>query len=256
MEVLDLVVKASSTVGTSVVRLVLTAPDPLPAMRPGQFAELRIDDVKDVLLRRPISIHDFCAGDNELSLLVQQVGAGTEWLCTRREGDVVNAVLPLGNGFGLPADGEPCTPLLIGGGVGVAPLLFLGKELRRKGFVPTFLLGARAAKDVLCREQFEEVGDVYVTTEQGDDGVQGFVTHHPVLRDRRYDAFYVCGPKPMMVAVAKVADELGTRCEVSLENRMACGIGACLCCVEDTKEGNVCVCKEGPVFNINRLRWT
>lgn len=256
MKVLDLIVKESCAVSATSVRMVLTAHDTLPDMQPGQFVELRIDDTPGVLLRRPISIHDYNKESNTLALLVQRVGKGTAWLCSRQAGDVVNAVLPLGNGFTLPSEGAPCSPLLIGGGVGVAPLLFLGRELRRRGIVPTFLLGARTSKELLCKDLFESVGTVYVTTEVGDEGVKGFVTHHPVLREGDFNAVYVCGPKPMMQAVATMARAGEVWCEVSLENRMACGIGACLCCVEDTRSGNVCVCKEGPVFNIDRLKWT
>lgn len=256
MKVLDLIVKESCAVSATSVRMVLTAHDTLPDMQPGQFVELRIDDTPGVLLRRPISIHDYDKESNTLALLVQRVGKGTAWLCSRQAGDVVNAVLPLGNGFTIPSEGAPCSPLLIGGGVGVAPLLFLGRELRRRGIVPTFLLGARTSSELLCKDFFEAVGTVYVTTEVGDEGVKGFVTNHPVLREGAFDAVYVCGPKPMMQAVATMARAGEVWCEVSLENRMACGIGACLCCVEDTRSGHVCVCKEGPVFNIDRLKWT
>lgn len=226
-------------------------------MQPGQFVELRIDDTPGVLLRRPISVHDFDKVSNTLALLVQRVGKGTAWLCSRKEGDVINTLLPLGHGFTIPkAETSPFSPLLIGGGVGVAPLYFLGRELNSRGFHPTFLLGARSSKELLCRNLFEAMGTVHVTTEAGDEGVKGFVTQHPVLREGMFNAVYACGPKPMMQAVATMAHAGGVWCEVSLENRMACGLGACLCCVENTREGNVCVCKEGPVFNIDRLKWT
>jgi dihydroorotate dehydrogenase electron transfer subunit len=193
-------------------------------------------------------------------------------------------VLPLGNGFSIPCDDiaghtnspSPVTlhpsPLLVGGGVGVAPLLYLGKTLKDRGLEPTFLLGARSAKDLLMLSEFEKYGRVLVTTEDGSMGEQGFVTNHSVLQQEHFDMIQVCGPTPMMKAVARYAKEKGIACEVSLENLMACGLGACLCCVEkvkadadasDTVAGhssdavatNVCVCKEGPVFNINRLLW-
>jgi dihydroorotate dehydrogenase electron transfer subunit len=96
---------------------------------------------------------------------------------------------------------------------------------------------------------------VFVTTEDGSEGEKGFVTNHSIWDSEHFDQISVCGPKPMMMAVAKMARERNTPCEVSLENMMACGLGACLCCVEDTNEGNVCVCKEGPVFDIDRLKW-
>lgn len=104
-------------------------------------------------------------------------------------------------------------------------------------------------------DEFEKYGRVCLTTEDGTAGERGFVTNHSVLDKIRFDRIASCGPKPMMVAVAKYAKANGIECEVSLENKMACGVGACLCCVEKTTEGNVCVCKEGPVVNINKLLW-
>ncbi len=123
------------------------------------------------------------------------------------------------------------------------------------GAQPTFLLGARTATDLLEMELFESTGRVLVTTEDGTAGEKGFVTNHSVLQNEKFDMISTCGPKPMMMAVARYAREKTINCEVSLENLMACGIGACLCCVEKTVEGNLCACKEGPVFNIKKLLW-
>lgn len=223
----------------------------LPAMLPGQFAEVRIDDSATTYLRRPISIHNVV--NNELWLLVRRAGAGTDKLASLAEGAVVNMVLPLGNTFTMPTD-KNMRPLLIGGGVGVAPLLYWGKELAKQGIRPAFLLGARSDKDLLQLPEFEAVGDVYLSTEDGSAGEKGFVTQHSVLNES-FSYIYTCGPKPMMLAVARIARAHNIACEVSLENLMACGVGACLCCVEDTVEGHVCVCKEGPIFNIDRLKW-
>ena len=223
----------------------------LPAMLPGQFAEVRIDDSATTYLRRPISIHNVV--NNELWLLVRRAGAGTDKLASLAEGAVVNMVLPLGNTFTMPTDNN-MRPLLIGGGVGVAPLLYWGKELAKQGIRPAFLLGARSDKDLLQLPEFEAVGDVYLSTEDGSAGEKGFVTQHSVLNES-FSYIYTCGPKPMMQAVARIARAHNIACEVSLENLMACGVGACLCCVEDTVEGHVCVCKEGPIFNIDRLKW-
>ena len=182
-----------------------------------------------------------------------------------KAGDTLNCVLPLGNGFSIPCDKiAGHKTLLAGGGVGVAPLLYLGKVLKEKGMEPTFLLGARSAKDLLMLSEFEKYGRVLVTTEDGTMGEKGFVTNHSVLQQETFNLIQVCGPTPMMKAVARYASEKGIACEVSLENLMACGLGACLCCVEKvrvdgdastTVTTNVCVCKEGPVFNINRLLW-
>lgn len=170
-----------------------------------------------------------------------------------KSGDRINLLLPLGKGFSTEAP-QGAKLLLIGGGVGVAPLLYLGKVLKSEGFAPEFLLGARTAADLLSLDEFKNVGTVHVCTEDGSDGVEGFVTAHSCLSES-YHRYYCCGPAPMMKAVAAVARRNGTDCEVSLENMMACGLGACLCCVEKTVKGNVCVCTEGPVFNTNELTW-
>ena len=143
----------------------------------------------------------------------------------------------------------------VGGGVGVAPLLYLGHKIHEMGGVPTFLLGARSAHDLLEIDRFRAVGRVFLTTEDGSEGERGFVTNHSILAKEQFTRIATCGPKPMMVAVARMADKLGIACEASLENMMACGVGACLCCVEKTTEGNLCVCKEGPVFDTKRLLW-
>ena len=145
--------------------------------------------------------------------------------------------------------------LLIGGGVGVAPLLYMGAEMKLAGIEPTFLLGARTAQDLLLTDEFNKYGRVYVTTEDGSEGEKGFVTNHHILTQETFDRISTCGPTPMMKAVARLAKAKGIACEASLENLMACGLGACLCCVEKTVDGNVCVCKDGPVFNIQSLLW-
>jgi dihydroorotate dehydrogenase electron transfer subunit len=192
---------------------------------------------------------------NELHLLVACIGEGTKHMGMLKSGEKLNIMLPLGNGFTLPESKEK-KHLLIGGGVGVAPLLFLGKKIKEMGGEPTFLLGARSEKDLLMIDYFEKVGRVFITTEDGSKGEKGFVTNHSILKNEKFDFISTCGPKPMMAAVSKCAEALGIECEVSLENKMACGLGACLCCVEKTKDkGNICICTEGPVINAKRLNW-
>ncbi len=256
--ILDLVVRHITQPRPGYVLLQLTDPErPLPAMLPGQFVEVRVDGSPTTFLRRPISINFVDREANELWLLVHAVGDGTRALAQLQEGAVVNIVAPLGNGFTLPTTTSE-RYLLVGGGVGTAPLLYMGQELLSRGCRPVFLLGARSAQDLLQLELFRAIGDVYVTTEDGSEGERGFVTQHSLWAD--VDAtqqwrICTCGPKPMMVAVSRLAREKGLPCEASLENLMACGLGACLCCVEDTTEGHVCVCKEGPVFNVEKLKW-
>ena len=253
--ILDLLVTQIENPGQRYLLLTATLPtESLPEILPGQFAQLRIDDSADTFLRRPISIHFVNREKNEVSFLVQKVGCGTTSLGKKCVGSVLNAVLPLGNGFTMPASAAQKV-LLVGGGIGVAPLLYMGAEMQRMGARPTFLLGARSKSDLVRLDAFRAYGDVYVTTEDGSEGEKGFVTRHSLLQRERFDSIAVCGPKPMMMAMASYAKQSGTPCEVSLENMMACGLGACLCCVENTVKGNVCVCKEGPVFGVEMLNW-
>ena len=235
------------------VLLRLNAEQPLPDILPGQFVQVRVDGSPCTYLRRPISIHDVDFQQNEILLLVQQVGEGTRHLAATNEGDLINIVLPLGNGFTLPEKGE--NVLLVGGGIGIAPLFYFAKALNEKGVRPSLLLGGKSQSDLIRLADYQKLGNTFVTTEDGSLGEKGFVTQHSIWQKQQFNKIYVCGPKPMMKAVAKLATEKQVWCEVSLENLMACGLGACLCCVEDTVDGHVCVCKEGPVFNTRRLKW-
>lgn len=237
----------------SLLRLSPADGQQVPQCRPGQFVQVAIDGSKSTFLRRPISINFIDDERNELWLLVRNAGDGTRTLIETKQGQILNIILPLGNGFSFPESTDEKV-LLIGGGVGVAPLLQFGKELHHAGFSPEFLLGARSESDLLELDLFELYGKVHLSTDDGSKGERGVVTLHSVLT-RKWDRIYCCGPAPMMKAVASKSRENGAECEVSLENMMACGLGACLCCVEKTVKGNVCVCTEGPVFNINQLTW-
>ena len=232
--------------------------------RAGQFAELRVDNEPKVFLRRPISIHRIDRETNEMWLLVQRAGNGTRKLGELRARELLNILYPLGNGFGME-DAAGKHFLLIGGGVGVAPLLETSYQLLQNGAQVSFLLGGRSCAEIAHVAQFCKVGKVYITSEDGSeiDGLdcqKGFVTQHSILREGAFDAIRVCGPLPMMKAVARVVsgwkqNEQPHFCEVSLENKMACGLGVCLCCVEDTRDGHKCVCTDGPVFDIKDLKW-
>ena len=251
---LDLTVNAVERLNERYALLRLTDDKPLPEMLPGQFVEVRVDGSSTTFLRRPISINFVDRERNELWLLVALMGDGTRRLAELKTGEKLNCVLPLGRGFSLPKSPEQRF-LLVGGGVGTAPLLLLGKEIARLGGEPTFLLGARTETDLLEIEYFNRFGRVRVTTEDGSAGERGFVTNHSMLQNEHFDQICTCGPLPMMKAVAAYANRVETPCEVSLENMMACGVGACLCCVEKTTKGNVCVCTEGPVFDTKELLW-
>jgi len=233
--------------------LTLKTNDQIAEVKPGNFAELKIPNAPDVFLRRPLSVLDVDHEKNTISFYVKIIGKGTEKLGKLRNGDKVSVIYPLGNSFSVNGTKKA---LLVGGGSGIAPFILLGRELKQKGIDITFLIGARTKEDVLLTDQFKKLGKVLVTTEDGTMGQTGLVTHHSVFTDEfLFDKIYTCGPDPMMKAIAKIAEEKGVDCEASLENMMACGFGACLCCVVETNSGNKCVCTEGPVFNTKALAW-
>lgn len=250
----DLRVSSVEQLHERYVLLKLTDDEPLPDCLPGQFVEVKVDHSPNTYLRRPISVCFVDKEKNEMWLLIATIGEGTRTLAECKEGEKVNCVFPLGNSFSLPATPQE-RHLLIGGGVGMAPMFMLGAKIKEMEGIPTFLLGARSAKDVLLADIFARYGTVYITTEDGSLGEKGYVTQHSILGKEHFDKIATCGPKPMMMAVADYARKADTECEVSLENLMACGIGACLCCVEKTTEGNLCACTEGPVFNTKKLLW-
>jgi len=244
----DFTIIGKQVYNESYFSLTLQHPDRLPEIAAGQFVEVEVPDNKQVMLRRPISIHDVNIDNNTLTILVQVVGKGTSTLSKLSEGQKLNLVYPLGHGFSL----EGTRTLLVGGGAGIAPLLHLSKCLSAKGIHPTILLGGRTAALIPVQKEFKPYGTIGFATEDGSLGEKGLVTQHSLF-SADYDHIYTCGPTPMMKAVARYALEKGIECEVSLENMMACGIGACLCCVVDSDEGHKCVCKEGPVFNAKKL---
>lgn len=223
----------------------------LPNCLPGQFVEIWVKNCDGVMLRRPISI--YAASERRLDLLIQNAGKGTEVLCNAPTGSRFNILLPLGNTFRMP---EPTDrPLLVGGGVGVAPMYALGCAMKARGIEPTFLLGARSKEHFSDLSHFSDHGELYITTENASLGEQGFVTQHSVLKEHQFTHVYMCGPTPMMKAVALWAREEGIPAQASLENHMACGIGVCLCCVEPTVKGHKTVCHDGPVFDTTELLW-
>lgn len=225
--------------------LALKSPINLQEIKPGQFVNVEVKDIADRILRRPISIHDIDIENNILYLVVQKIGKATKKLASIKKGEQVSIIFPLGNGFKV----EGNNPLLIGGGVGTAPLLLLAKEFKRKNVNPTILIGARTNEQLFLTNRYNAIGTLSISTEDGSVGEKGLVTQNSILNNN-FDVIYCCGPTPMMKAVSSLAKQRNIKCYVSLENRMACGIGACLCCVNEDKDGhNVCVCTQGPVFD-------
>jgi len=236
-------------------RLLLQSPNPFSDIFPGQFINVEIKEAKEVFLRRPFSILDVNYNQRTISLLVKILGRGSKKLTESAAGQTINAIFPLGQSFTLPDKFDRI--LLIGGGSGVAPMLFMAKICGLDPANVTVLIGARSVSDHIDVSEYLSFGQFLFTTEDGSLGEKGYVTNHPVFSERlnQYDKIYTCGPNLMMKAIGRKAIENNIFCEVSLENSMACGFGVCLCCVEDTKTGHKCVCTDGPVFNVNDLKW-
>jgi len=233
--------------------IILESEEPIPEIKAGNFAELEVPNASDVFLRRPISILDVDHQKNTLSFYIKAIGKGTIKLGELNIGQPLSSIYPLGNSFTIAINKKA---LIVGGGSGIAPFILLGRELKEHGVDVTFLFGARTANEIVLTEEFSKYGNVIVTTEDGTLGEKGLVTGHSVFRDEfPFDVIYTCGPDPMMKAIATIAKEKNVQCEASLENMMACGFGACLCCVTNTTSGNLCVCTEGPVFNTQVLKW-
>ena len=234
--------------------LELSGSEAIQDIRPGNFAEIRIDNHPDVFLRRPFSYLDYNKDEKTVSFFVKAIGKGTHKLGTLKKGETVNIIHPLGNSFSIP---ENKKVLITGGGSGIAPFIMLGRELKEKGNEIHILTGGRTSEDILFTDEFRKYGEVSCTTEDGSLGEKGLLTQHSIFSGKAfdYDLIYTCGPDGMMKAVASIAKERSIDCEASLENLMACGFGVCLCCIQETTEGNKCVCTEGPVFNINELKW-
>lgn len=239
------------------------APQLTRLAKPGQFVHVRCNKAADPLLRRPISLHGIDYQYGTVSLLYQVVGQGTRLLAEMKTGDEIDIMGPLGRGFSVP-DGI-ANVLVIGGGIGVAPLFPLVQALRHYQVKQTVLLGARTAGYVIGTEQLASLGiKVEVATDDGSLGHRGFVTDlaEKYIKLAKPDYFYACGPDPMLKQLLKIAGAAGLDGQVSLEERMGCGVGACLACVCKTKTGEAepardfeykKVCTDGPVFGAGEV---
>ena len=255
MSIQEICRAASNTrLGEGLYQLVLDAPQIAAAAQCGQFVHIACGEGN--LLRRPISICE--AGEGRLRIVFQVKGEGTRWLADRKEGDTLDVLGPLGHGFDTAALGA--RPVLLGGGIGVPPMLQTVKCAKAAGAAPRAVLGFRNQGAVILEEDFRAVCETFVTTDDGSYARHGFVTD--VLQELVADATGVaaCGPKPMLKAIAAIAKQAGLPCQVSMEERMGCGIGACLVCAcalkaenGETRYGHVC--KDGPVFNAEEVEW-
>lgn len=230
--------------GSNIYKMIVYAPDICRQAKPGQFVQVKTGRLDSPLLRRPISIADII-GD-KLVLIYRVVGEGTKWLSECQIGQTVDILGSLGNGFKLTGK----KPLLVGGGIGIAPLLYVA---RQSCPMPVeVLLAGRTAQEMFWTGLFEETcQNMHITTDDGSMGIKGNVTAAlpDLLQKGGFDVIYSCGPEPMLAAVSKIAQEYKVECQLSLERYMACGLGACLSCAcEDNKGKRLKVCLNGPVF--------
>lgn len=210
----------------------------------GQFVNIKLDGL---FLRRPISVCDLT--DNTLTIIYKVVGKGTEKMSKHQVGDKLDVLTGLGNGYDLNLSGD--NPVLIGGGVGVPPMYLLAKRLIAKGLKPIVILGFNTKSEVFYENEFKALGlEVLVTTVDGSYAIKGFVTD--ALKDVDYSYFYTCGPEPMLKAVYNATSSQG---QMSFEERMGCGFGACMGCSCKTLTGNKRICKEGPVMKKEEIIW-
>ncbi|MBQ6298589.1 MAG: dihydroorotate dehydrogenase electron transfer subunit [Selenomonadaceae bacterium] len=235
---------SNEEVAEKIFRLTLDAPELAKISRAGQFVQVKISD--EFTLRRPLGIASTAGG--KIKIFYRAVGRGTEKLSARRTGESLNILGALGNGFST-YDGKI---LLVGGGMGLAPLLCAAEQ-----FSADVLIGGRTRDEVIFwQEEFRpHVGKIFITTDDGSYAKKGFVIDllPEVLSAENYSAILTCGPEIMMRGVAKFAMEKNIPCEVSFEKRMACGLGACLSCSIDTADGRKKVCKDGPIFDARKV---
>jgi len=263
-------------VAKDIFKISLLAPEICRTARPGQFINIRLTEMRDPLLRRPFSIHR--VNGDVLEILLRVVGRGTDFLTKLPRNTTLDILGPLGHGFTIS---DRSTAVLIAGGMGTAPLVLLAQELVRKGKKVFFLIGAERKSLVLCEKECQSLGaEVFVSTDNGSYGFKGFVTallvslldEGKIPRDAQY---YACGPDPMFHALAPIVKARGLSCQVSLEEKMACGIGTCLSCVckvepeiaiarrglkeshiqtsPDFPYGYALVCSDGPVFDVEEV---
>lgn len=238
-------IKQNHPLTSDVWRMVL-AGDTQWITRPGQFVNIELEGL---YLRRPISINDW--DDETITIIYKVVGRGTEQMSRMTEGEQLDVLTGLGNGFDTDVECE--RPLLVGGGVGVPPLYRLAKELLGKGRAVSVVLGFNTASEIFYADEFRALGaEVYISTADGSVGTKGFVTNVIEENNIEFDYFYSCGPLPMLKALCDCTEVKG---ELSFEERMGCGFGACMGCSCKTLTGNKRICKEGPVMKREEIIW-
>ncbi|MDH4129778.1 MAG: dihydroorotate dehydrogenase electron transfer subunit, partial [Spirochaetota bacterium] len=244
----ELIIHENKLIKNRFYRLVMESEEIALKAQPGQFLHIQVQKSLYPLLRRPFSIYRI--NGKYIEILYERVGEGTSILSQRHVGEILNCHGPLGNSYSCDINDK--TPLLVGGGIGIAPLLFLGERFLNKSV--DVILGYRSLQDVIGEEDFINIGlKPTVTTNDGTYGIKGFVTDVLKNKLKENHVVFACGPIPMLKAVANICNSKGNKCEISIHNFMGCGFGVCLGCVFPTKDGLKRVCKDGPIFDSKDL---
>ncbi len=249
--------RSNEQVGPKLYVMEVEAPEIAARLEPGQFVHTKIPGMEAHILRRPFSVYDADAAAGTITVLYQTVGFGSAHLSALAPGAPIENIGPVGHGWTLPEGAQRV--LVVGGGVGAAPVYLLTKRAVDAGVRTDVVLGAQTEAALVCRDRYERAGAASLSfaTDDGSFGHVGFCTalvERALVADA-YDQVYVCGPEPMMRIVAQQAADAGVPCQVSLERRMACGVGACLSCVVDTEAGKKRACVDGPVFDAAKVVW-
>lgn len=248
-------VLSNEQVGPRLYKIVLEAPKMAAAIEPGQFVHMQLTGMEAHILRRPFSVYRADREAGTIEIIYQTVGEGTQFMTTYEPGVSCMLIGAMGHGWQV----EEGASLIVGGGVGAAPLFLFAEKLAAEGRAFEVVLGAQTASMLVTRDDYAQLlgRDPIVATDDGSAGYAGFCTE-PVceaLASGAYATVYCCGPEPLMRAVAALADEAGVTCYVSMEKRMACGVGACLSCVVQTTAGKRRSCVDGPVFDAKDVVW-
>ena len=246
-------IKSNTEIADKIFKLELEGNYNLSEFKPGRFLHIKCSDGIEPLLRRPMSVCDIDDSGKLMTVLYRSEGKGTKLLAAKTPGESLDVLAPLGTHFDLESPQAGETVLLVGGGIGVPPLYFLGRKLKERGIKIVSILGFNSAKDVFHEEEFSQLGEVYITTVDGTRGKKGFVTD--ALAGINYQAFYCCGPTVMLKALQSVIPR-DKKAFMSIEERMGCGVGACLACVCKpsadyvSESGYLRACTEGPVLKL------
>ena len=238
-------------------KLTILAPEIAKNARPGQFVHIRIQNINMPFLRRPFAVHN--VKDKETFEILYKIrGVGTKILSSKKKSQMLDIMGPLGNGFDI--DGDFKTALIVAGGIGVAPILFLIKELIKKDGNILYFIGASCKDNILCRKDFKNLKiKVVIATEDGSEGIKGKVTDvlEDYLLNNKLTSFsiFASGPKAMLKSMAKISQDHKVSAQLSLDEMIACGVGACLGCAVKAKDGYKLVCKDGPVFKAGDIVW-